>query len=132
MRLLASITFTVALAACAATPHTQPGAPLVASYDLDAHTMVPIVYAATHAQNYRVAVVDPRVGNARFVMVPKDGGSPLVVHVATRSYSVHRFASCVGDCSTSITVSSRNADDAHARDLLDAIDARAQSARLDH
>jgi hypothetical protein len=132
MRGLASITFTVALAACAATPHTQTSSPLVASYDLDAHTMLPIVYEATHAQNYRVAVVDPAEGNARFVMVPRSGGAPIVVHVATRSVSVHRFASCVGACSTSISVTSRNADDANARDLFAAIDARAQSARLDH
>ena len=128
MRGLASITFTVALAACAATPHDS-NAPRVASYDLDTHTMVPIVYAATHAQNYRVAVIDRKEGDARFVMVPKHGGSPLVVHVAAQSYSTHRFATCIGSCSTAIWVSSDTSD---ARDLMDAIEVRAQSARLDH
>lgn len=91
--------------------------------------MVPIVLSATHAQNYRVAVIDRKDGNARFVMVPKHGGSPLVVHVAAQSYSTHRFATCIGACSTSIWVSQDNAD---ARELMSAINERATSSRLDN
>jgi hypothetical protein len=127
----------IALAACATTtPHrdaTAP-APLAASYDLDTHTMVPIVYDASAAQNYRVAVVEPGDGDARFVVMPRSGGGePLVVHVRARSYSSHRFASCVGSCSTSVAVLTRTGEvDDHARGLLAAIDARAQSSRLDH
>ncbi len=123
----------VALAACAATPHrTDPTAPLYASYDLDTHTMVPIVYEATRAQNYRVAVIDPTEGNARFIMVPRNGGEPLVVHVAAQSHSSNRFATCIGSCSTAVTVTSRNGADAEARGLFEAIGERAQSHRLDH
>ena len=91
--------------------------------------MVPIVYAATHAQNYRVAVIDNKEGNARFVMMPRSGGSPLVVHVREQTYSTHRFATCVGACSTAIWVTTDSAD---ARQLMTAIDERAQSARLDN
>ena len=124
----------IVLAACAATPHRDPSAPLVASYDLDAHAMVPIVYDATSATNYRVAVIDKGDGDARFVMVPRaGGGEPLVVHLRARSYSTARFASCVGACSTSVAVVTRTgAVDDQARGLLKAIDERAQSQRLDN
>lgn len=127
----------IALAACAATPHpdtSNTGAPLVASYDLDAHAMVPIVYDATRATNYRVAVIEPGDGDARFVVMPKSGaGEPLVVHLRARSYSSHRFATCMGSCSTSVAVITRTGEvDVHARGLLAAIDERAQSSRLDH
>ena len=127
----------IALAACAAAPHQNTPtttAPLVASYDLDAHAMVPIVYDATRATNYRVAVIEPGDGDARFVVMPKSGaGEPLVVHLRARSYSSHRFATCMGSCSTSVAVITRTGEvDAHARGLLAAIDERAQSSRLDH
>jgi hypothetical protein len=126
MRAVFSIVIASALAGCAATPHHTG---TTAVYDLDTHAMVPIVYDATHAQHYRVAVVDPREGNARFVVLPRDGGAPLVVHMAAQSYHINQFATCVGSCSTSIAVTG---DDAQARDLLDAISLRAQAHRLDH
>src|SRR5882672_5556341 len=107
MRAILSIVSAVAFAACAGAQHpADPSAPLSASYDLDAHTMMPIVYDATHAQHYRVAVVEPRDGDARFVMVPRGGGAPLIVHVAAQSHSVYRFADCIGACATRIAVSS--------------------------
>jgi hypothetical protein len=125
MRGFISILSVLALAACgAAAPH-----PLVASYDVDAHTIVPIVYDATHAAHYRVAVVDPHGNHARFVMVPDGGGEPLVVRIAAQSYAINRFATCVGACSTQVAVTG---NDAHARELFDAIGTRAQAARLDH
>lgn len=131
MRALYAVVPVLALAACAAAPHPV-GSPLVASYDVDAHAIVPIVYAATHAQHYRVAYVDPQPGHARFVMVPNGGGEPLVVRVAAQSYSINRFATCVGACSTSIAVTSPSGADEHARELFEAIGTRAQAARLDH
>lgn len=123
MRALLSL---LLVGACASGPQRS-----VATYDLDTHTMVPIVYAATHAHHYRVAVVDPKEGHARFVMVPTGGGAPVVVHVAGQSYHVDRFSTCLGTCSTAIEVTAAPGDDAHARELLDAIDTRAQAARLD-
>jgi len=131
MRGFISILPVLALAACAATPH-QASSPLVASYDVDAHTIVPIVYDATRAAHYRVAVVDPQGSHARFVMVPDAGGDPVVVRIAAQSYSINRFATCVGACSTSIAVTSPSGSDAHARELFEAIGVRAQAARLDH
>jgi hypothetical protein len=135
MRTLISIVPVLALVACAATPHattTDSTGPAVANYDLDAHVMVPIVFAATHAQHYRVAVVEPTAETARFVMMPKAGGSPLVVHVHAQSFSSYRFATCVGACSTTIAVTSPSGADGEARELLAAIGERAQAARLDH
>jgi hypothetical protein len=125
----------LALVACATAPPpvvTEPTTPQVASYDLDAHAMVPIVYAATHAEHYRVAVIEPAEYSARFVMVAKDGRAPLVVHVQAKAESSYQFATCLGMCSTQIAVTSPSGADDQARRLSAAIAVRAQAARMDH
>jgi hypothetical protein len=134
MRTLISVAIVGGLAACAAAPHpvpTVPAAPLSAVYDVDAQTMVAVVYDATRAAHYRVAVVDPEHGRARFVMMPREGGSPLVVHLVAYSTRRDRLETCLGSCSTAIEVSSLVGDDVHAHELLDAIGMRARDARLD-
>lgn len=124
----------LALVACAAAPHpvaTAPTTPQVASYDLNAHLMMPIVYDAMHAQHYRIAVVEPHENSARLVMVSKEG-SPLVVHVRAQADSMYRFATCLGMCSTQIAVMSPSGEAEQARALSEAIAVRAQASRLDH
>lgn len=93
--------------------------------------MVSIVYEATRASHYRVAVVEPLRDHARFVMMPRAGGAPLVVHLAAYGARSDRFETCIGACATTIAVSSTTGEDEHARELLDAIGERARAARLD-
>jgi hypothetical protein len=131
MRAPLSIVISGVLAGCAATPHADTTAPLSRVYDVDAQTMVSIVYDATRAQNYRVAVVDPEHGRARFVMMPRAGGAPLVVHLAAYGARRDRFETCVGACATTIAVTAVGGEDDRARMLLDAISVRAGQARLD-
>jgi len=135
MRALSLIVSSLALLACAAAPHpvaTVSTTPQLASYDLNAHLMMPIVYDAMHAQHYRIAVVEPHENSARLVMVSKEGGAPLVVHVRAQSESLYRFATCLGMCSTQIAVTSPSGEAEQARALSEAIAERAQAARLDH
>jgi hypothetical protein len=130
MRALASIAFVGSLAACAATPRPVT-TPVSSVYDLDAQTMVSIVYQATRASHYRVAAVEPMHDHARFVMLPRGGGTPLVVHLAAYGGRRDRFETCMGACATVVAVTSTTGEDEHARELLDAIDVRARAARLD-
>lgn len=130
MRTLASIAIVGGLAACAATPRPVTS-PLSAVYDVDAQTMVSIVYQATQASHYRVAVVEPMTDHARFVMLPRAGGAPLVVHLAAFGARHDRFETCLGACATTVAVTSTTGEDEHARELLDAIAVRAREARLD-
>ena len=121
------------MAACAAAPPpvTQPGGPVSGVYDVNATTMVSIVYDATRASNYRVAVVEPKHDQARFVMMPREGGAPLVVHLAAYGARSDRFENCIGACATQIAVLSLAGENGRAQELLDAIAVRARAARLD-
>lgn len=132
MRAALSLVIAAALSGCAGTPHVvEPTAPVSAMYNVDAQTMVGIVYDATRARNYRVAVVEPMHDHARFVMMPRAGGSPLVVRLAAASARNDRFESCLGACATVVNVSSIVGENEQARELLEAITTRARQARLD-
>jgi hypothetical protein len=133
MRAALSLLVAAAVSGCAGTPHVvEPTAPVSAAYDVDAQTMVGVVYDATRAQNYRVAVVEPMRDHARFVMMPRAGGSPLVVRLAAAGARHDRFETCLGMCSTTVAVTSLVGETEQARVLLDAITSRARQARLDH
>src|SRR6516162_6138874 len=109
----------IALGACAAAPHHAQSPSLYSeSFDVDPQSIVPMVYAATDAQHYRVAMVDPRIDRTRFVMLPNDGGAPLVVYVAPGSARRDRFMSCVGSCASAVEVTPMAGGGEQAQALL--------------